>query len=269
MPPVSGTEVAAVAAVVAAVAVVAAGWQPALGPRISVHPGTMRMSSGPARRRSAGVAASHPITASAAAANEDVQGEMLDAPSAANKNIVRLLAATAVVAAAARGTAYLPATGVAFVHLLAYGTWLGTIVWTTFVAGFTMFKNLPRQTFGRLQSKLFPLYFGLSAACCAIQLGVLGFTAPAAPQKELLLLGIGLGSSLLNLLYVEPCATKVMFQRYALESAEGARDEGAIKAMAKQFGKWHGLSSLLNLAVLVVAVGHGWWLASSLVGVLA
>lgn len=31
------------------------------------------MSSGPARRRSAGVAASHPITASAAAANEDVQ----------------------------------------------------------------------------------------------------------------------------------------------------------------------------------------------------
>lgn len=31
------------------------------------------MSSGPARRRLAGVAASHPIAASAAAANEDVQ----------------------------------------------------------------------------------------------------------------------------------------------------------------------------------------------------
>lgn len=52
-------------------------------------------------------------------------------------------------------------------------------------------------------------YFGLSAACCAIQLGVLGFAAQAAPQKELLLLGIGLGSSLLNLLFVEPAATKV------------------------------------------------------------
>lgn len=36
----------------------------------------------------------------------------------------------AVVAAAARGTAYLPATGVAFVHLLAYGSWLGSIVWS-------------------------------------------------------------------------------------------------------------------------------------------
>lgn len=42
MPPVSGTEVAAVAAAVAAVAVVAAGWQPALAPQISVRPGTMR-----------------------------------------------------------------------------------------------------------------------------------------------------------------------------------------------------------------------------------
>ena len=41
----------------------------------------------------------------------------------------------AVVAAAARGTAYLPTAGIAFVHLLAYGSWLGAIVWTTFIAG--------------------------------------------------------------------------------------------------------------------------------------
>jgi hypothetical protein len=59
-----------------------------------------------------------------------------------------------------------------------------------------MFKNLPRQTFGRLQSKLFPLYFGLSAACTAIQLGVLVFAAQAPPQKEVVLLGacMALGS---------------------------------------------------------------------------
>lgn len=40
------------------------------------------------------------------------------------------LLCAAVVAAAARGTAYLPATGVAFVHLLAYASWLGSIVWS-------------------------------------------------------------------------------------------------------------------------------------------
>ena len=52
-----------------------------------------------------------------------------------------------------------------------------------------MFQNLPRQTFGRVQSKLFPIYFGLSAACSAVQLGVLLFGAAAAPQKQLVLLG--------------------------------------------------------------------------------
>jgi hypothetical protein len=46
-----------------------------------------------------------------------------------------LPAAAATVAAAARGTALLPSSGIAFVHLLAYSTWLGSLVWTTFVAG--------------------------------------------------------------------------------------------------------------------------------------
>lgn len=225
-----------------------------------------------ARRRSVGAAAtrasSHPVVAAAAATNDGVQGDMVDAPSVSNNNLVRLLAVTAVVAAGARGTAFLPATGVAFVHLLAYGSWLGTIVWTTFVAGITMYKNLPRQTFGRLQAKLFPLYFGLSAACCALQLGVLIFAAQAAPQKQLVLLGIGLASSILNLLYVEPTCTKVMFQRYDLENTKGARDEALIKSLSGQFGKWHGLSSIINLATLVVAVGHGWWLAGGMIGML-
>jgi hypothetical protein len=32
-----------------------------------------------------------------------------------------------------------------------------------------------------------------------------------------------------------------------------------------QFGKWHGMSSLINLVSFCVAVGHGWFLASLLV----
>ena len=91
-------------------------------------------------------------------------------------------------------------------HLLAYGTWLGAIVWTTAIAvswvqrihrgnqralgalpcsshpaatchpakqGIVMFKNLPRQTFGRLQSKLFPM-------CGAWEAGRVGGYACAA-----------------------------------------------------------------------------------------
>jgi hypothetical protein len=42
----------------------------------------------------------------------------------------------------------------ALIHLLAFGTWFGSVVYTTFVAGITMFKNLPKKTFGKLQAKL-------------------------------------------------------------------------------------------------------------------
>jgi hypothetical protein len=49
--------------------------------------------------------------------------------------LVAPFTAAATVAAAARGTAYLPTAGIAFVHLLSYAVWLGAIVWTTFIAG--------------------------------------------------------------------------------------------------------------------------------------
>lgn len=57
----------------------------------------------------------------------------------------------------------------ATLHILSFGTWFGTIMYTTFVAGITMFKNLPRRTFGKLQSKLFPLYFQLCTGMIGIQ----------------------------------------------------------------------------------------------------
>ena len=57
----------------------------------------------------------------------------------------------------------------ATVHMLSFGTWFGTVFYTTFIAGITMFKNLPRRTFGSIQSKLFPLYFQLCTGMVALQ----------------------------------------------------------------------------------------------------
>ncbi|KAL3135000.1 hypothetical protein ABBQ32_007951 [Trebouxia sp. C0010 RCD-2024] len=187
-------------------------------------------------------------------------------PSVANKNWVRLIAVSAAVLAAARfSPAYLSSKALGFVHLLAFGTFLGTNIWTTFVAGLTMFKNLPRQTFGKLQSKLFPKYFALLTTSTAICLGTIAF-APGStlPQSQLTALGIALSTTVLNWLYVEPANTKLMFERYALENGRGARDEARIAQLKKDFGKWHGLSSVLNLAGLCGILAHGWWLGSRL-----
>jgi hypothetical protein len=76
--------------------------------------------------------------------------------------------------------------------------------------------------------------------------------------------GVALLASLANWLYIEPVATDLMFQRYALENAEGERDAAKIKQLYKQFGKFHGISSLANLVALGAAMSHGWWLASRL-----
>jgi hypothetical protein len=40
------------------------------------------------------------------------------------------------------------------IHLLSFATWFGAAVYTTFIAGITMFQNLPKKVFGKLQAKL-------------------------------------------------------------------------------------------------------------------
>lgn len=69
---------------------------------------------------------------------------------------------------------------------------------------------------------------------------------------------------MLNWLYVEPMNTKLMNDRYVLENTKGTRDEAKITQMRKEFGKWHGASSVLNLAGLCGVMAHGWWLSSKL-----
>ena len=149
---------------------------------------------------------------------------------------------------------------------------------------------LVRQVFGRLQSKLFPLYFTLAIGCLTLQLGTLAFgpggsfdhpqlitlgvhthRSRSAPHQQCCTslhrapaarTGVALLASAANGFFVEPKATESMFKRYELENQEGAKDAERIKALRSEFGKLHGLSSMLNLAALVAAVSHGWWLAS-------
>ncbi len=47
----------------------------------------------------------------------------------------RLLALAGAVVLASRGTTLLSRHATAFVYLLAYGTWTGANLWTTFIAG--------------------------------------------------------------------------------------------------------------------------------------
>jgi hypothetical protein len=104
-------------------------------------------------------------------------------------------------------------------------------------AGITMFKNMPRQMFGKVQSKLFPLYFAVISACCAVLLGTVqyGHLAGAATQNVNGVLLLGLITGLSNLFFIEPKATAVLFERYDLENS-GNADEERRKKLTKSFG---------------------------------
>ena len=150
-------------------------------------------------------------------------------------------------------------------HSAVWATWFGSMMYTTFFVGLTLFKNLPRQTFRDVQEQLFPVYFQLGALCVAL-LAVLAPLCHAVGGAQWRLLAAAAAAVGANLLYLEPHTSKIMKDRAALERmthavATGfypAGKDAQLKAFAKEFGKLHGLSSLANLVALCVAVAYGW-----------
>jgi hypothetical protein len=161
----------------------------------------------------------------------------------------------------------LPVQAVASIHMLSFATWFGMVAYTTFVAGIIMFKNLPRQTFGRLQSKLFPKYFSISSFALVIQLVTLkslsGMKASIA-HNSAKSLGIAFLMTLINQFYLEPTSTINMLERYDLDE-NGEQESDRYKKLKASFGKFHGMSSLANLIALCAGVAHAVFLSSTLV----
>lgn len=67
---------------------------------------------------------------------------------------------------------FLSTKATSLIHLLSFSVFFGTSFYTTFIAGITMFQNLPRQTFGKLQAKLFPKYFSLCSISILLQVRI-------------------------------------------------------------------------------------------------
>jgi len=86
-----------------------------------------------------------------------------------------------------------------------------------------------------------------------------------ASKKVTAALGTALAMTLLNLFYLEPKSTKIMFERYELEGQPEGKESDKYKELASAFGKFHGISSLTNLIALCGAVAHGFYIASGLV----
>ncbi|OCB91169.1 hypothetical protein A7U60_g1577 [Sanghuangporus baumii] len=185
-------------------------------------------------------------------------------------------------------------------YLIAYAWLFGMSLWVTFFGGVIAYKALPRQQFGTLQHRTFPVYFRLSIVLSSILLGLWTWSHPAvlANPTSFLSVDVAQAYTLLSVIlfqagnyfvigpytskYVEnisvdlflieeffrDCVLRsfsLMFQRHKLEKAEGKQysDDGVsdeMKALNKKFAQAHGFSSIFNLDAVIAIGFHGLWI---------
>ncbi|KAJ0085075.1 hypothetical protein Patl1_07382 [Pistacia atlantica] len=116
-------------------------------------------------------------------------------------------------------------------NMLGFAIAYGMCVWVSFVSSYVLAEALPRQQFGMVQSKIYPVYF--RGMACSIVLALLGHMPRLfAGGKVEIFQGFNLLASILmvfvNSMYMEPRATKVMFERMKAEKEEGRGRESIL-----------------------------------------
>ena len=142
-----------------------------------------------------------------------------------------------------------------FVHLLALGLWVGSVVFFSFFAAPSLFGALPRDMAGRAVSAIFPRYYAFGSVCGVLALlsGLLLGAKQAAFGRllviEIVLVAVMSGIVLYAGRVVLPRASQA---RQALaqvqEGTPGYDDTQA------RFAALHRRSVLLNGAVLLLGI---------------
>lgn len=99
-------------------------------------------------------------------------------------------------------------------HLFTFSTVYGSAIWVTFVSGLILSKHVPRQQFGYVQSRMFPVYLRILAMGEGLLLLLHSlmhpwFSSESVEQMQLLNFAVMIASTLINAYVVEPQATKV------------------------------------------------------------
>ncbi|TBU64761.1 hypothetical protein BD310DRAFT_913292, partial [Dichomitus squalens] len=167
-------------------------------------------------------------------------------------------------------------------YQIGYASLFGMTLWVTFIGGVIAFKALPRQQFGNLQHRTFPIYFSISIALSSGLLALWTWSHPlvlthylqpaVADVSQAYTLASVLLSQVVNHFVIGPLTSKTMFQRHRLEKEEGkAYNEPGVseqmKSLNKTFGQLHGLSSLANLTAFFALVFHGLYIGNAGAGI--
>ncbi len=140
-----------------------------------------------------------------------------------------------------------------FIHFFTFIFWYGTLLYFTFIQAPVLFRNLPRELFGQVQSVLFPAYYWISYICGILLVVTFHLLHPLKNYAVqdcvkitalclMLLFSLGQG------LWIGPRVGALRVERQA---AEQANDKPKADALTQEFNKAHGISSLFNLIVII------------------
>src|SRR5579859_1825678 len=136
-----------------------------------------------------------------------------------------------------------------FIHFFAFIFWYGTLLYFTLIQAPLLFKSLPREMFGLVQSKLFPAYYLISYICGTLLVVTYHLLHPlknyvSQDCVKITALCLMLLFSLAQGIWVGPQVGELRVQR---ETAEQAGDQPKVEVLTQAFGKAHIISSLINL----------------------
>jgi len=166
-------------------------------------------------------------------------------------------------------------------YTLGFSFIFGMSLWVTFIGGVIAYKTLPRQQFGTLQHRTFPVYFKFNAVVSSGLLFawirnhstvIAQLAHPMVPDvTQTYALGVVALSHTLNNVWFGPATSKLLTARFKLEKEEGkdAHDPNVSTDMKKlnaKFARLHGYSSLANLIAFLALVFHGLWIGSYGIG---
>jgi hypothetical protein len=140
-----------------------------------------------------------------------------------------------------------------FINFFAFIFWYGTMLFFTFIQAPVLFKSLPRELFGQVQSFLFPSYYWIGYVCGLLLIVTYHFLHPLkdyVPQDcvKITALYLMLLFSLGQGFWIGPQVAAIRVERLA---AEEAKDQPKVEALSREFAKAHGISSLFNLIVII------------------
>lgn len=147
-----------------------------------------------------------------------------------------------------------------FLNFFTFIFWYGTLLYFTLVQAPVLFKTLPRPLFGEVQSKLFPAYYLISYICGTLMVVTYHLLHPLknyVPQDcvRITALCLMLLFSLAQGFWIGPKVANLRLERQTAEETyqktNAPADQEKVAALSQEFGKAHGISSLINLAVIL------------------